>query len=113
MATDGLWEFLTNEEVVGLVGQWLESQPTLNSKTKTKFPSPSSSSSSWPKSWFTSPSPSLPVEPSCSSSSSTNDAGEQGQRGPIRRPSSSSSSTSSPNSAERFVLEDKNAATHL
>ncbi|KAI7099086.1 hypothetical protein KC324_g21174, partial [Hortaea werneckii] len=26
MATDGLWEMLTNEEVVGLVGSWLENQ---------------------------------------------------------------------------------------
>src|SRR5262245_29943733 len=26
MATDGLWEMLTNEEVVGLVGQWLDAQ---------------------------------------------------------------------------------------
>src|SRR5690606_16587843 len=28
MATDGLWEMLTNEEVVGLVGKWLESNQT-------------------------------------------------------------------------------------
>ena len=105
MATDGLWEFLTNEEVVGLVGQWLESQPTLNTKTKSPQPAPSSLRSSWPKSWFTSSSSSssLPVEPS--------DAGLTGggQRGPIRR----SSSTSARSASDRFVLEDKNAATHL
>ena len=90
MATDGLWEFLSNEEVVGLVGQWLESQP----KT------PNSSDSSWPKSWFSSGSQGLPVE---------NQHGDQaglGQRGPIRRYSTATADA-------RFVLEDKNAATHL
>src|SRR5690242_6331455 len=30
MATDGLWEMLTNEEVVGLVGQWLDTQGKVN-----------------------------------------------------------------------------------
>jgi len=93
LATDGLWEFLSNEEVVGLVGQWLESQPKTSS---------SSSSSAWPKSWFSSSSsPGLPVE-----TPHENQVG-LGQRGPIRRYSSASTA------AERFVVEDKNAATHL
>lgn len=93
LATDGLWEFLSNEEVVGLVGQWLESQP----KTST-----SSSGPSWPKSWFSnSSSPGLPVE-----TPHDNQVG-LGQRGPIRRYSSASTAN------ERFVVEDKNAATHL
>jgi len=93
LATDGLWEFLSNEEVVGLVGQWLESQPKTLS---------SSSSSSWPKSWFSSSSsPGLPVE-----TAPENQVG-LGQRGPIRRYSSASTAD------ERFVVEDKNAATHL
>ena len=90
MATDGLWEFLSNEEVVGLVGQWLESQP----KT------PNSSESSWPKSWSSSGSQGLPVE---------NQHGDQaglGQRGPLRRYSTATADA-------RFVFEDKNAATHL
>ena len=94
MATDGLWEFLSNEEVVGLVGQWLESQPPSST--------PSASGSSWPKSWFsTAASSGLPVE---------NPNSEQaglGQRGPIRQYSTAK------NSNERFVTEDKNAATHL
>ena len=94
MATDGLWEFLSNEEVVGLVGQWLESQPQTSI--------PSSSGPSWPKSWFsTAASSGLPVE---------NPNGDQaglGQRGPIRQYSTPKDSN------QRFVTEDKNAATHL
>lgn len=31
LATDGLWEMLTNEEVVGLVGKWIESQQSSTS----------------------------------------------------------------------------------
>ena len=92
MATDGLWEFLSNEEVIGLVGQWLESQP----KSST-----SSSGPSWPKSWFSSGSQGLPVEVQ-----HVDQAG-LGQRGPIRRYSTASTVN------ERFVVEDKNAATHL
>ena len=30
MATDGLWEMLTNEEVIRLVGQWIEKQSSSN-----------------------------------------------------------------------------------
>ena len=94
MATDGLWEFLSNEEVVGLVGQWLESQP--------KSSSPSTSGPSWPMSWFsTGASNALPVE------NPNGDKAGLGQRGPIRQYSTVR------NSNERFVVEDKNAATHL
>ena len=94
MATDGLWEFLSNEEVVGLVGQWLESQP--------KSSSPSTSGPSWPRSWFsTGASNALPVE------NPDGDKAGLGQRGPIRQYSTVR------NSNERFVVEDKNAATHL
>lgn len=92
MATDGLWEFLSNEEVIGLVGQWLESQPNTSS---------SNSSSSWPKSWFSSGSQGLPVE------GAKNDQVGLGQRGPIRQYSSARTVN------ERFAVEDKNAATHL
>jgi pyruvate dehydrogenase phosphatase len=54
MATDGLWEMLTNEEVIGLVGQWIEkqtSQPTGNGN----------SASSWVK-LFSGEKKGLPVE---------------------------------------------------
>lgn len=94
MATDGLWEFLSNEEVVGLVGQWLEAQPKTSNASGT-------SGISWPKSWFSSAtSNDLPVE------KPDGDAVGQGQRGPIRQYSTVKSN-------ERFVVEDKNAATHL
>lgn len=93
LATDGLWEFLSNEEVVGLVGQWLESQPK---------PSSSGNSPSWTQGWFTSStSLGLPVETPLE-----NQIG-LGQRGPIRRYSNAGTA------GERFVVEDKNAATHL
>lgn len=95
MATDGLWEMLTNEEVVGLVGQWLEKQATA---TK-----PSSSGGGWLQSWFsnTTKANALPIE--------HHDEGEsKGQRAPIRQ-----QQWGVPSGEERFVLEDKNAATHL
>ncbi|KAK8094103.1 protein phosphatase 2c protein [Apiospora hydei] len=34
MATDGLWEMLTNEEVVGLVGKWVETQAAESSNSQ-------------------------------------------------------------------------------
>jgi len=97
MATDGLWEMLTNEEVVGLVGQWLESQargPTGNG----------SNSSSWLKSWFSNADTSLPVE----KSSLANSKEKSGQKAPVRQVQWAVDS-----SENRYVVEDKNAATHL
>lgn len=52
LATDGLWEMLTNEEVVGLVGKWIETQASRPS---------SSFDSTWSK-IFGSSDTSLPVE---------------------------------------------------
>jgi len=93
MATDGLWEMLTNEEVVGLVGQWLEAQANeRNSGTR---------ADSWLKSWF-SAQKGLPVEP-LAKQGDTN-----GQRAPIRQLQWGVTGAD-----ERFVVEDKNAATHL
>ncbi|KAK8215091.1 [Pyruvate dehydrogenase [acetyl-transferring]]-phosphatase 1, mitochondrial [Zalaria obscura] len=104
MATDGLWEMLTNEEVIGLVGQWLEVQAKNNSAQSTS----ATSSGSWLKSWFSS-SPKqgnvLPVE----SADGPTEAGGHGQRAPIRQ---QQWGVTSPQS-ERFVVKDKNAATHL
>ncbi|KAH9818178.1 protein phosphatase 2C homolog-like protein [Teratosphaeria destructans] len=94
MATDGLWEMLTNEEVVGLVGQWLEKQASVK---------PSSTGTGWLQSWFsTQQTAELPIEHGSGSEKS-------GQRAPIRQqqwglPSGQDS---------RFVVEDKNVATHL
>jgi len=88
MATDGLWEMLTNEEVVGLVGQWLETQ------------NGSGSNSSWTKTWFAAQK-GLPVE-----RDGTPDP--DGQRAPVRQLNGQM-----PTSNNRFVVEDKNVATHL
>ncbi|KAJ5157461.1 uncharacterized protein N7482_008561 [Penicillium canariense] len=91
MATDGLWEMLSNEEVVGLVGQWLEQQQ-----------SGSGGSKAWLQSWFSFDSQKqLPVEPAKGQST-------EGQRRPIRQQQYDISGA-----ASRFVVEDKNAATHL
>ncbi|KAI9759974.1 MAG: hypothetical protein M1835_000265 [Candelina submexicana] len=95
MATDGLWEMLTNEEAVGLVGQWLEEQAKDSKKND-------NNTSTWLKSWF-STQKGLPVE----KSSDTSNQG--GQRAPIRQRQWGLR----PNEDERFVVEDKNAATHL
>jgi pyruvate dehydrogenase phosphatase len=84
MATDGLWECLTNEEVVGLVGQWLDSQ-----------------AGGPKKSWFSHADSSLPVEKHEFKKG-------DGQRGPIRQQQWEVNGGD-----ERFVVEDKNAATHL
>ncbi|KAI9375408.1 phosphatase 2C-like domain-containing protein [Aspergillus egyptiacus] len=86
LATDGLWEMLSNEEVVGLVGQWIEEQQAGNK--------------SWVRSLFSSQTQ-LPVETPTETST-------DGQRRPIRQKQYDIAGA-----ASRFVVEDKNAATHL
>lgn len=98
MATDGLWEMLSNEEVVGLVGQWLEAQP----KTSTGLGG-SGNGSSWLKGWRGTSEKALPVE----RPEVTKGQG-QGQRVPIRQ-----EQWNVDGGEARFVVEDKNAATHL
>lgn len=88
LATDGLWEMLSNEEVVGLVGQWIEEQKA------------GSGNKSWVRSLFSSQ-PQLPVE-------TPQETTTDGQRRPIRQQQYDISGA-----ANRFVVEDKNAATHL
>lgn len=96
MATDGLWEMLTNEEVVGLVGQWLEKQASTTSTSN-------SSNGGWLQSWFSSQKAnSLPIEHHDEGSSA-------GQRAPIRQQQWGVPTGQD----QRFVVEDKNAATHL
>ncbi|KXH64691.1 protein phosphatase 2C [Colletotrichum salicis] len=92
MATDGLWEMLTNEEVVGLVGKWIETQAS---------GSGSSFDSTWSK-LFGSKKTSLPVE-------QASDKSVDGQKTPIRLQQWGIS----PDAPERFVVKDKNVATHL
>ncbi|MCJ1473115.1 hypothetical protein MMC13_001766 [Lambiella insularis] len=90
MATDGLWECLTNEEVIGLVGQWMDKQ------SKSAFGSAK-------KSWLSHADSSLPVEKAV-----TNGKRREGQRSPIRQ-----DQWGVDGGDERFVVEDKNVATHL
>lgn len=92
LATDGLWEMLSNEEVVGLVGQWIEQQQSGSANGVSK---------PWLQGWFRSEIKQLPVE----KAQVTN---QEGQRPPIRQQQYDISGA-----ASRFVVEDKNAATHL
>ena len=94
LATDGLWEMLTNEEVVGLVGQWLETQSSGSGQ----------STASWAKSVFSSQNKTLPVERPVKVPT---DPGER-QRVPLRQ-----IQWDVHRSDNRFVVEDKNVATHL
>ncbi|TKA27130.1 hypothetical protein B0A50_04467 [Salinomyces thailandicus] len=105
MATDGLWEMLTNEEVVGLVGQWLEKQAS--SASPGNNPTTSASSTGWLQSWFrTQPASTsnLPLEDQSSTYST-----QAGQRAPIRQQQWGVQA----NQPDRFVVQDSNAATHL
>lgn len=90
MATDGLWEMLTNEEVVGLVGQWIEMQ------------SENGNGKSW-ASMFTSQQKGLPVE------QGPGKKDKDGQKTPIRQQQWGVKGGEN----DRFVVEDKNVATHL
>jgi pyruvate dehydrogenase phosphatase len=103
MATDGLWEMLTNEEVVGLVGKWIEEQ---------KARSAAAGTSEVPKSsngWFgglfggkkAATPATLPVENGQAEDTT-------GQRAPVRVKQWGVKTED-----ERFVCEDKNAATHV
>jgi pyruvate dehydrogenase phosphatase len=98
LATDGLWEMLTNEEVIGLVGQWIEKQNSAHSN---------SSSTAWLTSWFKPSTPALPVEKGGNSGKSG--LIEDKSTAPIRQQQWSVNGKNE----GRFVLEDKNAATHL
>lgn len=119
MATDGLWEMLTNEEVVGLVGSWLEKHPEAQSGgrpvTSTASTSSTTSADGWLSSWFPSQKSTNNELPVASESVGNKAAG--GQRAPIRQQqwglSSSDNGKSGAPSSSRFVVEDKNAATHL
>ncbi len=96
MATDGLWECLSNEEVVGLVGQWLDHQAGKGA----------AAASSGLGAWFTSATTSaLPVENHAAKKGGKDD---DGQRPPLRQHQWRVAAGD-----ERFVVEDRNAATHL
>ncbi|EWZ47997.1 hypothetical protein FOZG_03719 [Fusarium oxysporum Fo47] len=93
LATDGLWEMLTNEEVVGLVGKWIETQG--QSGTNSQF------DAAWNKIFGSSKTP-LPVEGSKT-------AGPDGNKTPIRVQQWGID----PDAKDRFTVKDKNVATHL
>ena len=96
MATDGLWEMLTNEEVVGLVARWLDKEK-------------GGSSSGGVMSWLSSTKSALNVENHPSpQGKNAGGAGVEGQRAPIRQLQWDVKGTD-----ERFTVEDKNVATHL
>ncbi|KAM0276699.1 hypothetical protein ACHAQH_006467 [Verticillium albo-atrum] len=95
LATDGLWEMLTNEEVVGLVGKWIETQAS-GSTSNSQF------DSTWARIFGSGNKPQLPVE-------HAKDQGVGGQKTPIRLQQWGIS----PDAPERFVVKDKNVATHL
>jgi pyruvate dehydrogenase phosphatase len=94
MATDGLWEMLTNEEVVGLVGQWIEKQSSEKGN---------GNGNSWVK-MFSSQQKGLPVEQRAKTSKA-----KDGQKTPIRQQQWGVKGGED----QRFVVEDKNVATHL
>ena len=91
LATDGLWEMLTNEEAVGLVGKWMEKQQ------------PGVAKGSWTSSLFGNKN--LPVEKQTADPTSQEN---EGQRAPIRQLQYDILQKD-----ERFVVEDENVATHL
>jgi len=99
MATDGLWEMLTNEEVVGLVGKWIESQRVA--------PAAGGSGSQLDSVWtriFGSRNKNaagLPVE------TARGPDGTGGQKTPFRGVRQWSEGSDS------FVVQDPNVATHL
>jgi pyruvate dehydrogenase phosphatase len=94
MATDGLWEMLTNEEVVGLVGKWIETQASGSSSSQVD--------SVWSR-IFGSHHGELPVEVGRANGD------REGQKAPIRLQQWGVS----PEEKDRFIVKDKNAATHL
>lgn len=94
LATDGLWEMLTNEEVVGLVGKWIEMQTSKGTNSQLD--------SVWSKIFGGHKNNGLPVE------HGTEAAGKDGQKTPIRVRQWGISADD-----DRFVVKDSNVATHL
>ncbi|KAK4190241.1 hypothetical protein QBC35DRAFT_490435 [Podospora australis] len=93
MATDGLWEMLTNEEVIGLVGMWIESQAA-------KAGSKSQLDSVWTRVFGASNKTGLPVE-------AAQQQADDGQKTPFR------GGRQWGENSDKYVVEDANVATHL
>ncbi|CCU76436.1 protein phosphatase [Blumeria hordei DH14] len=90
MATDGLWEMLSNEEVVDLVGQWIQKQ------------SEGINGDFWKNEIKKSEKFSMPITLNIDSQNLNS------QKTPIRQKQWGIKTEN-----ERFVVQDKNAATHL
>ena len=109
MATDGLWEMLTNEEVIGLVARWLAEQNL--GVPGAASPTTDTSGGGW-FGWLggggggkgDADQQVLPVEKNGEAA----DEGD-GNKTPIRKLQWGVTASQ----AERFVFEDKNAATHV
>lgn len=97
LATDGLWEMLTNEEVVGLVGKWLETHHAAEASSAQA----SQFDSLWSRLFGSQPKD-LPVEKGGAKPA-------DGDKTPIRLRQWGVS----PDDKGRFVVRDENAATHL
>ncbi|KAK0741712.1 phosphatase 2C-like domain-containing protein [Apiosordaria backusii] len=97
MATDGLWEMLTNEEVIGLVGKWIDQQQQLH---KGSSSGGGLFDSVWSKAFGSKDQNELPVEVSKLPD------GPEGQKTPFR-------GVRQWGGNDGFVVEDLNAATHL
>lgn len=93
LATDGLWEMLTNDEVVGLVGQWIEAQARDAPNSQLE--------KAWSKIFGPSSKP-LPVEQAKAEAAN-------GQKTPVRLQQWGIN----PDAKDRFTVRDKNVATHL
>lgn len=101
MATDGLWEMLTNDEVVGLVGMWLDRQDRNKAAVG---PTAGPSRGSWLPGWLGGKQDALPLE------ATSDKVSKSGQRAPIRR---RQWGTVEAEQSDRFVVQDNNVATHL
>lgn len=113
MATDGLWEMLTNEEVVGLVGRWMEEQEKAK-KAAGVADQTQASSGKWFASWRGGKDSAAAAAKAASKHDLPVENPEEvvkkndGQKAPIRVRQWGVNEED-----ERFVCEDKNAATHL
>jgi len=110
MATDGLWEMLTNEEVVGLVGKWLEHNGHKLNPNSAGVAAAGGSTSHFDAVWSRifgsrSSTSGLPVEVP---PPSTKDSAE-GQKTPFR----GVRQWSGTDADGPFVVQDSNVATHL
>jgi pyruvate dehydrogenase phosphatase len=106
MATDGLWEMLTNEEVVGLVGKWIEEQKSRAAISPSD--APSKSSNGWFGGLFGGKKAAAAVTAEVLPVEGGQAENATGQRAPVRVRQWGVKMED-----ERFVCEDKNAATHV